>query len=266
MSLLGLAMALGKRRIAVICGPALLAPGRSKSTMGMDSAARRCLPLAEANARWVWMARPGARSRRLGATSRWLSTARPGARSRRSAAAVRPRNRGRRASCPPRPAMRRATPQDALIAADRGRVAQGEADGVVLLAACNEPTPRTCAPRRATHHRLACRRAAHDALRPARVHTDVHPSRRRHRPVGRHDHLHAVDVDVEVLCFQPRNEPPHATAQISTCAPSSTRRLPGIWKKADAGAALRCMSANSLSRQIGMPRCADATTVSRLAK
>ena len=45
-----------------------------------------------------------------------------------------------------------------------------------------------------------------------------------------------------------------ACHQISTCAPSSTSRLPGMRKNPVAGAALRCISANSLSRQIGMPR------------
>lgn len=58
----------------------------------------------------------------------------------------------------------------------------------------------------------------------------------------------------------------HSSRQISTCAPNSTRRLPGMRKKPVAGAALRCMAANSLSRQIGMPPCRLATTVSRLAK
>ena len=43
-----------------------------------------------------------------------------------------------------------------------------------------------------------------------------------------------------------------AAPQISTCAPSSTSRFPGIRKNPVAGAALRCMKANSLSRQAGM--------------
>src|SRR5690606_40978744 len=60
--------------------------------------------------------------------------------------------------------------------------------------------------------------------------------------------------------------PPHGARQISTCAPSSTSRLPGIRKKWLAGAALRCITANSLSRHTGMPRRALETTVSRLTK
>jgi hypothetical protein len=56
------------------------------------------------------------------------------------------------------------------------------------------------------------------------------------------------------------------TNQISTGAPSSTSRVVGMRKKSVAGAALRCMTLKSLSRQAGMPRLGPATIVSRLAK
>src|SRR5579859_8096472 len=69
----------------------------------------------------------------------------------------------------------------------------------------------------------------------------------------------------------PRNEAPQEKGrprrpfhQISTWAPSSIRRLPGIWKNAVAGNALRAMKANSLSRHSAMPgRLASAMMFSR---
>ena len=55
--------------------------------------------------------------------------------------------------------------------------------------------------------------------------------------------------------------------QISTCVPSSISRLPGIWKNAVAGKALRDMKANSLSRHSAMPgRRLSATMFSRERK
>ncbi len=57
------------------------------------------------------------------------------------------------------------------------------------------------------------------------------------------DDRHTIDPNRPCVC----------PAQISTCVPSSISRLPGIWKNAVAGIALRAMNANSLSRHSAMP-------------
>ena len=51
--------------------------------------------------------------------------------------------------------------------------------------------------------------------------------------------------------------------QISTFAPSSTTRLVGRFRKSAAAAALRCMLANSFSRQSAMPSPRVGMTMSR---
>ena len=74
-----------------------------------------------------------------------------------------------------------------------------------------------------------------------------------------------------------RHDPPHRGAareeptqrwvlQITTWVPSSTSRLPGMWKNSVAGVALRDMKRNSLSRHSAMPCPGRALSDSRLAK